>query len=259
MAALFPDSHDAHLVNLGLYGNASMMGREEKEGLILSRPALLPPRAEAPGGSTESDGLEFLSLPRDEFSRALREMRGELAPGNWIERLLVDQISRSAWQLRAVAEAERKGIAGNASTDLADVAGRSLTQAIDQLRRLREASPSNIKPCKTMVSDHRGWQRDSRQVPNAQTSDPDPSDEVIEEAESVSSYSWRTRLTHDESVKGSTPVVRGTQISVGRVISLIVDGRSWSQILAQHPELTEADIRACIDYTLDQDGSLVLG
>src|SRR4051794_18638787 len=42
---------------------------------------------------------------------------------------------------------------------------------------------------------------------------------------------WRAHLTFDPGVSDHSPVVRGTWITVGQVISRIVDGWSWADIL----------------------------
>jgi uncharacterized protein (DUF433 family) len=56
------------------------------------------------------------------------------------------------------------------------------------------------------------------------------------------------RLVFDLNVSESSPVVRGTWITVAQVVGRVVDGWSWSEILRGYPELTEEDIRACLDY-----------
>jgi uncharacterized protein (DUF433 family) len=67
---------------------------------------------------------------------------------------------------------------------------------------------------------------------------------------------WTHRLVFDPSVSDESPVVRGTNLTANTVISRIVDGWTWSEILHHHPELTEADIRACLDFTLEHaDGA----
>src|SRR5438270_136261 len=64
---------------------------------------------------------------------------------------------------------------------------------------------------------------------------------------------WRDRLILDTTGREATPVVKGTWVTVAQVVSFVVDGWSWSDILRTHPELTEADIRACLAYTVAQD------
>ena len=64
---------------------------------------------------------------------------------------------------------------------------------------------------------------------------------------------WRDRLTLDPNVSATSPVVRGTWVTVGHVVTLVVDGWSWSDILRDHPELSEADIRACLTYAVEEE------
>lgn len=58
------------------------------------------------------------------------------------------------------------------------------------------------------------------------------------------------RLEMDPHVSDSSPVIKGTWVTVSHVISLIVDGWAWADVLRAHPELTEDDIRACLSYTV---------
>lgn len=60
------------------------------------------------------------------------------------------------------------------------------------------------------------------------------------------------RLTIDPDVSRVSPVVRGTRVTAQEVVSLVVDGWTWSDILRTHPELTEADIRACLAHGQSQ-------
>ena len=51
-------------------------------------------------------------------------------------------------------------------------------------------------------------------------------------------------------------MIRGSWVTVSQVVSLIVDGWTWSDILRTHPELTEDDIRTCLTYTVaEEEGS----
>jgi uncharacterized protein (DUF433 family) len=63
--------------------------------------------------------------------------------------------------------------------------------------------------------------------------------------------SWKDRLVIDPEVSETTPIVRGTWVTVGCVVALLEDGWSWGDILARRPELTEDDIRACLAYTME--------
>ncbi len=44
------------------------------------------------------------------------------------------------------------------------------------------------------------------------------------------------------------PVVRGTRVLVANVIGAIAAGQSHTEILDDYPALTEAEIRACLEF-----------
>ena len=60
-------------------------------------------------------------------------------------------------------------------------------------------------------------------------------------------------LEFDGNVSDSSPVVRGTWITVDQIVSLVVDGETWSDILRDHPELSEEDIRAALSFKCEKD------
>lgn len=86
---------------------------------------------------------------------------------------------------------------------------------------------------------------------------PSPVSAVSNEAPATgdASLRWKDRLALDPSVSERSPVVRGTWVTVGQVVSLVVDGWTWADILRAHPELTEEDIRACLWYSVTEDNS----
>ena len=49
------------------------------------------------------------------------------------------------------------------------------------------------------------------------------------------------RWTHE-------PIVRGMRISVELILSLLIQGESAEDILADYPDLEAEDIRACLAY-----------
>ncbi len=71
------------------------------------------------------------------------------------------------------------------------------------------------------------------------------------------SHLWQDRLQLLPEVSATSPVVLGTAITVRRVVSLVVDGHSWTEIKRLHPELTDADIRACLAYCVEEEGGCV--
>lgn len=73
--------------------------------------------------------------------------------------------------------------------------------------------------------------------------------EPVEDREEVGN-----RLVFDPEISESSPIVKGTWITVSHVVSLVVDGWTWADIIRVHPELTEDDIRACLAHQIETEG-----
>ncbi len=56
------------------------------------------------------------------------------------------------------------------------------------------------------------------------------------------------RITVDSAIFNGKPIIRGMRVSVELILSLLAQGESWSQILADYPGLEADDIRACLVY-----------
>jgi uncharacterized protein (DUF433 family) len=57
------------------------------------------------------------------------------------------------------------------------------------------------------------------------------------------------RISVDPKICGGKPCIKGTRIPVTMVLELLEDGLSFDEILRDYyPNLTVADIRACIEY-----------
>ncbi|HWE40114.1 MAG TPA: DUF433 domain-containing protein [Isosphaeraceae bacterium] len=163
------------------------------------------------------------------FAAALRR---ELAPRGALEGFFVEQMIRSARRLEAAASAEPADAReGRLLRARADLARALLLAALDTFDLLR-ARPSAV-------------------VAVASEGPPDAAVPVATQVESAPP--WRDRLAFDPEVSDTSPVVRGTWVSVAHVVSLIVDGWSWADILRDHPELTDDDIRACLAYTVEDE------
>ena len=161
----------------------------------------------------------------------------DLAPRGPLQELLAGRIARAATRLADAIEprAER-------------LAERSLLRLLAAFHRLRSA---------------RGWGHADDAPPSVIREEDFPFDEPTEsppvapaddlDAALDASRLWRDRLTLDPNVSATSPVVRGTWVTVGHVVTLVVDGWSWSDILRDHPELSEADIRACLTYAVEEE------
>jgi uncharacterized protein (DUF433 family) len=55
-------------------------------------------------------------------------------------------------------------------------------------------------------------------------------------------------ITIDPAQRGGRPCVRGLRISVGDVLGWLAQGQTAEQIVADYPELTHDDIRACLAW-----------
>ena len=55
-------------------------------------------------------------------------------------------------------------------------------------------------------------------------------------------------ITVDPAVMGGRPCIRGLRFPVSRLLGLLAAGQTEQDILANHPDLQLADIRASIAY-----------
>jgi uncharacterized protein (DUF433 family) len=56
------------------------------------------------------------------------------------------------------------------------------------------------------------------------------------------------RITIDPEVCFGKPCIRGHRIWVSLILDFLADGATVSEILADYPQLQEADVKACIAY-----------
>jgi uncharacterized protein (DUF433 family) len=64
---------------------------------------------------------------------------------------------------------------------------------------------------------------------------------------------FKTRISHDPGRRGGRACVRDLRISVGDVLEWLSSGMSPDQILADYPELSLDDIRACLAYAASRE------
>ncbi len=61
----------------------------------------------------------------------------------------------------------------------------------------------------------------------------------------------------DRQKRFGKPVIKGTRISVYDVLSWLASGMSKSEIIKDFPELTEAHIRACLDFAANKEKNIL--
>jgi uncharacterized protein (DUF433 family) len=68
---------------------------------------------------------------------------------------------------------------------------------------------------------------------------------------------YRDIITIEPGKRGGRPCIRHMRITVADVLGWLATGLSHQQIVADFPELTEEDIRACLAYAADRERRLV--
>ena len=197
------------------------------------------------------------SLRAAEFDQFSRTIHRDLNPRGPLEQLVARQAIRSAWRLKANLDVE----AGLGEDIVTDRAARSLEVAIttlDLLQGRREGSSTESVAPPEMASFEEYDDPDDTIEPNEWPIL--PTEETVEPDGASTDEEvplWRDRLVFDFDVSDLSPVIKGTWITVSHVVSLIVDGATWADILRSHPELSEEDIRMCVCYAIDEDNSAI--
>lgn len=64
-------------------------------------------------------------------------------------------------------------------------------------------------------------------------------------------------ITMEPGKRGGRPCVRGLRITVADVLGWLAVGMSVQDIIEDYPDLTEADIRACLAYAAKRENNTV--
>jgi len=62
---------------------------------------------------------------------------------------------------------------------------------------------------------------------------------------------WRDHITTDPQILRGKPCLRGTRIPAALVLGYLAAGRDSAAIIREFPDLTAADVLACLDYARD--------
>ena len=206
-------------------------------------------------------------------------LRNELRPQSSVEAYFVDLVILKAWQLAQAIEAGRASLfaaVGGDSRDLFDRMTEVRRQQTDRIEQSIRVSLKSLQVVRTALqSPYKAatkpvWGRaikldtkvvpidpepcvDNEIFPNEWTIVPD--DHFAQDATDSDAPlpRWQDRLLFDPNVSDRSPVIKGTWITVSQIVSRIVDGFTWADILRSHPELTEEDIRICLSYATEQE------
>jgi len=75
--------------------------------------------------------------------------------------------------------------------------------------------------------------------------------------QSVSIMSYRDIITIETDKRGGKPCIRRMRITGYDVLGWLAAGMSHAEILEDFPELTEEDIKACLEFAADHEHRLV--
>ena len=68
---------------------------------------------------------------------------------------------------------------------------------------------------------------------------------------------YQSRITIEPGKRSGKPCIRGLRITVYDVLEYLASGMSEAQILADFPDLTSEDIRACLAFAADRERKMV--
>lgn len=68
---------------------------------------------------------------------------------------------------------------------------------------------------------------------------------------------YQNIITIEPGKRGGRPCIRRMRITVSDVLGWLATGMSHQEIIDDFPELTEEDIRACLEYAADRERRLV--
>ncbi len=60
--------------------------------------------------------------------------------------------------------------------------------------------------------------------------------------------SWNQRIVVDPATRNGKPCIKGTRVTVYDILEYLAGGMTEDEILADFPELTLEDIRACLAF-----------
>lgn len=69
---------------------------------------------------------------------------------------------------------------------------------------------------------------------------------------------YRGIITIESGKRSGKPCIRGMRITVTDVLEYLAGGMSVAEIMADFPELTEEDIRACLAFAADRERKLAI-
>ena len=68
---------------------------------------------------------------------------------------------------------------------------------------------------------------------------------------------YQSLIAIEPGKRGGRPCIRNMRIAVSDVLGWLAAGMTHEQVVAEYPELTEDDIRACLAYAADRERRVI--
>jgi uncharacterized protein (DUF433 family) len=68
---------------------------------------------------------------------------------------------------------------------------------------------------------------------------------------------YREYITIEPNKRGGKPCIRGLRITVYEILEYLASEMTVAEILEDFPDLTQADLKACIAYAADRERRLM--
>ena len=69
---------------------------------------------------------------------------------------------------------------------------------------------------------------------------------------------YQEYITIEPDKRGGKPCIRGLRITVYDILDYLASGMTEEEILADFPDLTDEDIRACLAFAADRERKLLM-
>lgn len=74
-------------------------------------------------------------------------------------------------------------------------------------------------------------------------------------SDTLPSFDWLSRIIAEPRRRSGRATLRGTRLAVADVLSMLGSGMSRAEVLADFPELEDADIAACLLHAAALEGA----
>jgi uncharacterized protein (DUF433 family) len=210
---------------------------------------------------------DFEDENSEAYHEFARSFKSELEPDGFIEHFFADRVVMTAWRLqRAVWEVGTDPTMDDPTLERYEArAEQAMLKAFSYFQKLRtqRAKRASLKAAndskaasQPRLKIGKGEAEAAQQSAGSTTSSSSKTGSGKSETKSAAERAqWRERLSFDTKVSADSPVVKATQITVKHVVTLVVDGWTWADIVRVHPQLTEEDIRACLWYAVEEENA----